>query len=329
MKTEEFRRILDDGHRVARWFMLNFALLLDMILYNIHDIQEWRVEGADYIFDTLQWVKKDIDLGLESVCAEFGMSLSSECLKPIIVHGGIEIKGVAPGKLLERNDLGPCAEPVVPFALWDGNAQDKKSKATRYTRAAHGSLRRFFEPECISPSNNNGKRLSAEPKILAYVLECCDENGHPRPYATIVFTDFVALKQRLIQYAGENGLDITDWDSIPVGEAAKNFKCGNLILPPNTNLWYVPMSVLAGLAHIIIIGDSPNFFQNGSCTVEMQKRRYQSLCDHAAAFIPYEQFRLDGEIEDNLPDHAVFHLLASSKVKKGELRDADGHIMNI
>ena len=327
MTNELFHKIVDDGNRVANWFMLNFALLVNMIAFNIKDIQAWRVEGSDFVIDRFEgWVNEAPDSELESLCAEFGMILNGECLKPKIMHGGIEVKGTSPGKLIERNDLGPCLEFTVPYGLWDGNAIDQYGR-TKYTRSTHGSLRRFFQPEWTPPSTNNEPRFSSEPLVLGYVFECLDKNGYPRPYASVVFADFPEMKKRLIQYADENGLDLTDWDRIPVGEAARNFKRGNLIFAPNSNLWYVPISIFEGLAQVTIIGEPPVFYSNGSCSAAMMKARYKSLCDHAASFVSSDQFRQSGEIEDNLPDHMAFHLMALTRAEKGGLLDSRGHII--
>ncbi len=329
MNTEDFREVLAVGERVARQFMLNFFILTNTRIFNVHDIQAWRIEGSDFVVEKLEWIKEDVDAEFTNWFVESGIRLNNECLRPRLIHGGVEAKGTSPGKLIERNDLGSCVEAVVPFALWDGNEQDDCCR-TKYTRETHGSTRRFFQPDWTPPSWNNEKRFSSEPLILAHIFECLDNLGHPRPYASVVFEDFPALKKRLIQYAGANGLDLTDWNSIPTGEAAKNFQCGNLIIPPHSNMWYVPLSVLADLARITLIGDPPMFYRNGSCTVEMQKMRYQSLCDHAAAFVPAEHFKLDGEIGAYLHNHAISNLFEQSTIAlKGKLQNALGKYIDI
>ena len=298
MKAPKFYELLAAGPREAKIFALNFMLFVDMVLLSIQDFQSAKVEGCDLIVNIARWMQINLDTDVAALFAEMGIRDRESILIPQIIHGGAEVKAILPGKLIQRNDLGHCPDGAIPFAIWDGNV-DGPNGTIKYTREKHGSLRRFFEPEWMP--------LSTEPLILAYMPECYDRHGHPRPFASIVFTNFIELKQRLIAYAASNGLNLEDWDSIPVGDAADTFSCGNLIF--SGNMWFVPLHLLVDTAKIIIIGEPPQFYRNGTCTVEMQMERYQFLCDHADAFIPYGALIQDGEITATTPAHLVHYLL--------------------
>ena len=242
------------GKRAAKEFSLNLNHLLNMTIVAIRDMQDEDVEGSDFDAVKVCWIRTELDAETRALLAEIGQPATRDGLRPALVRGGIETKGMQPNQSLHRDDLQDIRCICIQLGQWTGKKKGPKGYDV-YSRNKHGWLRRVFQPEW--------KPSSAEPMILEFVLECWDDHGGKRPYASIAFTDFPALKRRIVAYGKENGLDLTNWESIPVGKAAENFACGDLIY--RDNVWFVPLDLLVDIAEIVIIGDAPRFYKNGKC----------------------------------------------------------------
>ncbi len=297
MEDKKFNELKAAGENGAKIILMNSPLLLGEEVVWIRDIQDWYIEGSDHLAVFLRWEQDEKKECENEFADHMGSSLPGEWWKPKLVKGGVESKTVRTGKSLHRNDIGSSSCPALQFGLWDGNREDEKGNV-RYTRQTHGPLRRMWQPEW--------KPLSSEPYYLGYLLECLGQNGKPRPYASVAL-QFRKLKPLLTLYAKENGLNLEDWDSIPVGEAAKDYKCGDLFF--SGNLWLVPMDRIEEAARIVMIGEPPQFYKNRSCTPAIQQIRYQYLLDHAAAHVEYKDLQIDGDIKPRLPDFPVSDLL--------------------
>ena len=307
MIDEDFNQKIDDGERAARVFALNMNLLTGMDIIAARDVGSWKVEGCDYIINILQQdkprpgsLKGNTSRGKSAICY------------PILVHGSAEVKGICKGGLIHRNDV-PCLS--VPFAVWNG--QKRTNYGYKATRTGHGSLKRFFNP--------NAETLSAEPIALSYIAEDVDCKMKKRPFAAITFTDFPELKRRLIKYAADNEMDLLDWKSIPVDKDAWKYQRGELVF--TGNMWMVPLDRLVDIARIIIIGDPPRFFRNGTCTVEMQEQRYQGLKSQATLVLPQEAIRTEGSVQTLVNQHQLYQLMVNGVAHelKGKLVDAYGN----
>lgn len=297
---KSFPRREKAGKRAAKAFSLNIKSLLGADIVVIHDMQDDKVEGCDFDAVKVHWIRSNLDAETKALMAEIGQPIEGKCLKPKLVHGGIEVKCMQPNESLHRDDMPDIKCICLQLGEWNGTEKGKDS------RKEHGWVRRIFQPRW--------KPKSAKPIILEFILECWDGHGGIRPYASISFTDFDKFRSRIIEYGKANGLALTNWKSVPVGEKAKNFECGNLIF--KGNVWYVPLNILVDIAQIVLIGAPPDFYKNGRCTKELQKERYQYLCEHAVAHVSDEEFRRDGEIMPSTPDHLIFDLLRLDAVKE-------------
>lgn len=299
MGGKDYKSLEEAGKRVAGVFARNVKVFLDMMILSLRDMQDEGIEGSDFDTVRVRWTRTNLDADMKALLTEIGHAPAYEGFVPELVRGGTEVKGMQPNQSLHRNDLPNIKCICLPFGEWTGKKMGKNGR-NNYTRNKHGWLRRIFEPMWM-------KESSAEPMVLEFVLECWDNHGGKRPFASIAFTDFPELKRRLIAYGKENGHDLTDWDSIPTGKDAENYTCGDLLFIKN--VWYVPLDLLANIARIVIIGDAPKFYKNGRCTVELQEERYQHLCDHAAERVSLEDLKREGKIELDGISHPVFTLL--------------------
>lgn len=294
MKNEDFYQLLNDGSRLAKVFALNMPLLTNLSILAAHNIDSWRIEGCDIIMDIIRWIPVEDNMDLPWPLHGFDHGSRTCTYTPWLVHGSAEVKGILSGKLIHRNDV---CELSIPFAVWGG--VKKGLYDYQGTRETHGSLRRFLFP--------NVRERSAQPMVLDYIAEDKDLQGRVRPFVSIAFTNFPELKRRLVKYAAENGMDLLDWKSIPVGAEAWKYKRGELIF--RSNMWLVPISLLIDIARITVIGKKPAMWKNGSCTIEKQELYYQYLLDHAAMIVPQEAIRDEGKIGTIDCNHPVFQLL--------------------
>lgn len=294
MKDEDFNQLLNNGSRLAKVFALNIPLLTNLSVLTARDINSWRIEGCDIIMDILRWIPTEDHVDLPWPLHGFDQGLRTNAFTPYLVHGNAEVKGIMSGKLIHRNDV---RELSIPFAIWGG--MKKTPNDYHGTRETYGSLRRFLFPNVFE--------RSAQPMVLDYVAEDRDLQGRVRPFVSIAFTNFPELKRRLVKYAAENGMDLLNWRSIPVGTEALKYERGELLF--RGNMWYVPLSLLVDIARITVIGKKPAMWKNGSCTVEKQEKYYRYLMDHAAMIVPQEAIRTEGEIGTIDCNHPIFQLL--------------------
>ena len=305
MTSKDFNKKLDDGKRAAKVFALNMDLLTGMEIVAARDVSLWKVEGCDFILNVLENERIEENLHVENVIATGGTPFRRR-----LIYGSAEVKGIGTGKLIQRNDVSSVS---VPFALWDGMTPD----GCKATRKKLGSLERFFNPAAST--------LSAQPLALSYIAEDKKPKSQERPFMTMTFTDFPELKRRLIRYGAENEMNLLDFTTIPVGEEAWKYKRGELVF--TGNMWMVPLELLIDIARIILIGDPPEFINNGSCTKKMQEQRYEYLRDHASLIIPQEQIVTEGDIPTFIPRHAIMQMLVNGLLDKlkGALLDANGN----
>lgn len=220
-----FKRREAEGKSAAKEFALNLRLFLDMEALSIRDIQDEGIEGCDYDTVKICWRRTRLDADTKALLSEIGQAASDECLVAELVHGGVEVKSMQPNQSLHRDDLQDLQSICLPFGIFAGTKMNQKG-ITVSSRNSHGWLRRLCEPRW-KPSS------SAEPMVLEYMLECWDNRGGKRPFASIAFTDLPELKHLLVMYGKENGLDITNWSSIPIGKDAADFICEDLIIKGN------------------------------------------------------------------------------------------------
>lgn len=308
MGTRDFSALVKQGERGTAFFIQNFDLLSGLTALNLNDIQDWHIEGSDFTACVIRWIENHSAEIAAELAEDLKERCNGGCFIPEIVFGGGEVKTISAGKFIHRNDLGGLREPALPFAIWNGKENGQ------FARNKHGWLRRLFQPEAVP--------FSSEPLVLGFVAECLDNQCHQRQFASISFPDFLAFKRRLVNYAADNGLDLENWDTIPVGKDAENFECGSLII--KKNVWYVPLSILVDIARIVIIGDPPMFYRNGSCSAQLQADRYRYLCEHAAAHVSMDEIK---EEADAGSMHPLFDLMLS-EMKPTGLRGKDGKLLS-
>lgn len=166
---------------------------------------------------------------------------------------------------------------ALPFPIWNSYKDDP-------LRARLGNLYRMFYPK------DNKK----ERQPLAYVAVFLDTTK--RPYAALVFEDFLALKERLIEIGKECGLDLTEegMNKIPCEQELKGWVSTrdwmNKMMEDNPRLlltaemWYVKMSEVIDLATVVLIGDPPRSPRSSggiiSCPKQVQESRWNYLKEH-------------------------------------------------
>ncbi len=250
------------GNAGVNFFCIRHNELLKRPVVLIKNMDDWNIEGSDVTGIRHFWKAS-------TFADEFGEEKAA--LIPFIEYGGIEIKTIGPEQYLPRfgvNDL-PCGTIGIP--IW-GRTQDLNNGWTNYTRETHGNLKRWMQPSV----ENRGSR----PITIVHFLETRDVNIQTgqesnRYFAALAFEDVSGFLSRLTRYLKPFGLDISNWDSIPVGVEARNLKIDGLFL--QGNMVHVPLSELADLLTVTMIGEEPTIFATGRCSVAVQIERLNSL----------------------------------------------------
>ncbi len=311
MRNSNYQYLKNKGKAGEEYFLLRHNELLRHPIVPILKMADWHIEGSDigaerlmlkpvnsehdlqdlWIFDTGKENKGGLALGLQ--------------------YGGVEVKASSYSTVLPRSGVDGQLTQGVEF--WGGN--DDSEDHIKYTRARHGNLERWMHPSV----DNRGAR----PLILAQLLENPAGSKNGPYFASIVFEDVEALIDRLIGFASPFGLDLLDWDKIPVGEEAKNFRIPGLYF--QGDMWHVPMSVVGDLATVTIIGDGPDICGPRD-SIRMQNEKYEQLKALAAGrWIPQEK---PADMQDDKELFDLWHnklLLGNPHYQKQ--RDIHGRLM--
>lgn len=253
MNNDKFRSLLIKGDVGVAFFYERHNELLRNPIIPMADIDELRIEGADLTAERLMLMPK------------------GQTYVPYLEYGGVEVKTISENQFLPRfgiKDL-PCG--TLGFPLW-GSTEDLPNGWTSYTRESHGNLRRWMEPS----EQNRGSR----PIILVHLLktreiDVINNTESHRFFAAIVFEDINGLLIRLHEYLKPYGFDLLNWNTIPVGQKAKKLMVEGLFL--QGNMVHIPLSEIADLATVTMIGHDPEVFRTGKCSTSVQHKRLAYL----------------------------------------------------
>lgn len=275
MEDKKFRARKALGIEGEDFFQLRHNELLRNPVVLLHKMDDWNVEGADFSGERLLWEKVWLD--------ESGQVKA--CRTPYLQYGGIEVKALGEDQFLPRYRIDDLQCGTLGFPLY-GKTEDKENGGTEYCRDDFGNLQRWMEP---SVSNRGAK-----PIILAHLLQTkytdmSTGEERSRFFASIIFEDFEMLLQRINQCFLRAGIDLTDWEkSIPVGEKAKGFRIEGLYL--QGNMVHIPLSELADLATVTMIGNDPDTYDKSRCSKAVQQARLNYLKELAGdRWIPQEK----------------------------------------
>ena len=202
-----------------------------------------------------------------------------------IVKGPIEVKTSAFNQYLSRDDYGfnfDCG--VISFAIWNSSNFEGREEPKRKRL---GSLYRMFYPSVAAH----------ERRPLAYVAVFV--NMKEVPYACLIFEDFPALKDRLIEIGRNQGLDLTEegFRNIPCldntngwnspDEWADMKMAENPELHLKQNMWYIRMSDVIDLATVVLIGEPPEIDRTVKPYMQKkQEQRWRFLQEQSRKTIP-------------------------------------------
>lgn len=297
-----------------RFFHQRHNELLQYPVVPILNMGDWDIEGSDIAAERLMWKapeKGAFDNGKEEIM-------------PYLEYGGIEIKTIGSDQFFPRfgvDDM-PCGTIGVP--IW-GKTKDLSNGRTEYTRNDYGNLYRWMHPSI--------EDHSSRPMIMIHLLKAdnIDMNEHKaeeRFCAAIAFEDMSALINRLISYAERYGLNLRDWSSIPVGDAAKDYKIDGLYF--QGNMWQVPLKEIGDIATVTMIGEDPMIYHQGgrSAPVSVQYERLCYLKELAnGRWIPQDKISNSIQSDEELKELWHNRFLFSG-VKYPGLLDIDGRLMN-
>lgn len=212
-----------------------------------------------------------------------------------MIKGPVEVKTCSFNQYVARNDCKfnyDCG--VIQFAIWNSNNLNNKPERKRKRL---GSLYRMFYPS----------DADHERRPLSYVVVLL--NMEMKPYACLVFEDFQALKDRLIEIGRRCGLDLTEegFRNIPCWENLNGWKspdewadmkmAENPELHLMKNMWYIKMSEVIDLANVVMIGRTPEIRATvNNCSVWLQKKRLDFLTKRSWKTIPLITDRRTKEI---------------------------------
>lgn len=177
----------------------------------------------------------------------------------------IEVKTVS--NFLTRNNNNDEEAGTIEFELW-----------TSRTKTNLGWLHGM---NCPGVHNNDEKKTGqgiyvVPPTSLVYLY--CDKKK--KPFVSVVFEDFNALKRRLMEICPEiwpedNGV----WRIEKV-----NWEKQRTLLPSwGEHMWHVPFDMLSDLATVTMIDEDPVLEENEkTCALEIQRKRLAYLKKCAA-----------------------------------------------
>ena len=275
MKTDKFIKLKRLG-KIGESFFYdrhNELVINQLVMYT--SISTWDIEGSDLSAERLRW---------EPIVFDSELKEATEGVTPYLQYGGVEVKSIGSDQYLPRYGINDLSCGTLGFPIW-GTTEDLDNDWTGYTREAFGNLWRWMNPSV----KNRGSR----PMVLAHLLKCKDADytnskETERFFAAVVFEDVDALISRIVDYAKPYGLDLNDWDSIPIGDEAKGFCVDGLFL--QGNMLHVPLSEIEDLATVTLIGDDPEIILTGRCSEETQQARLDYLKTKAnGRWIPQEK----------------------------------------
>ncbi len=209
--------------------------------------------------------------------------------------GPVEVKTRRYNQYAARNDRKfnyDCG--VIQFAIWNSNNFNNEPERKRKRL---GSLYRMFYP---SDADHERRPLSYAVVLL---------NMEMKPYACLVFEDFQALMNRLIEIGRRCGLDLTEegFRNIPCWENLNGWNSPNewadMKMAENPelhlmqNMWYIKMSEVIDLANVVMIGRTPEIRGTvNNCSVWLQKKRLDFLTKRSWKTIPLITDRRTKEI---------------------------------
>ena len=172
--------------------------------------------------------------------------------------GGIEVKTV--WNYLFRTNDNEEPSGTLGFALW--------SEANRNN---YGWLMKILNPESFNASD--GPVTAVQPLILVFVLVEYED-----VFACVTFTDVPALCNRLCELAARYGFDLKS--GVPLGENAHGWSPESALI--HGNMWYIPLSGLADIASVTLVGDKPRLRPDikavdNICKTSTQGQRYEYL----------------------------------------------------
>ena len=282
MDDYKFNVLSRRGDAGVAFFRERQSELLDHPLILSRNLDDWHVEGADIIGVRQIWTPSTFvdETGKEKLG-----------LVPHAEFGGVEIKTLGADQFLPRfgvNDL-PCG--TIGYPLWS-KTMDMINGGTQYTRDCYGNLKRWMEPSV--------EDRSSRPLCMIHFLETIemdDQTGQEkaRYFAAIAFEDVPKLLARLTEYLKPFGLDLDDWDTIPVGQEARTLRIDGLFL--QGNMVQVPLSVLSDLATVTMIGDEPEIYETGRCSAKVQHARLEYLKELAnGRWIPLQRTEAEDDV---------------------------------
>lgn len=180
-------------------------------------------------------------------------------------EAAVEVKTVS--NFLTRNNNHDEESGTVEFELW--TSRMKKNL---------GWLHGMSYPGVHNSDDKKTSRgiYAVPPTSLVYLY--CDKKG--RPFVSVVFEDFLALKTRLMEIcpeiwpedAGEWRVDEVDW------------KQQRTLLPCHgENMWHVPFDMISDLATVTMIDADPVLEETKySCSKALQEKRLAYLKKCAA-----------------------------------------------
>ena len=277
MEKKKFCKLLNHGNEGVSFFVERHNELLKNPIIPILDMEDWNVEGSDLAAERLMLRQEN----QEQI--------------PYLQYGGVEVKTLGKEQFLPRFGIDNLTCGTLGFPLW-GSTEDLPNGWTSYTRDTHGNLKRWIEP-CV-------EKRGARPIVLAHLLKAGEIDDHlgimtERVFAAIVFEDVNSLLTRLYEYLLYYGLDILDWSTIPIKNRARELQIDGLFL--QGNMVHVPLSILADLATITMIGDDPDMFATGRCSANIQHQRldYLKICA-GNRWIPQEKSDVGGQSDTEL-----------------------------
>ena len=254
------------GSMGVNFFVIRHNELIKEPIVLIKDMEDWNIEGSDLVGERLSMKKVPYKDEFEAIDAK-------EVFVPYFEYGGIEVKTIGTDQFLPRFGINDLACGTLGFPLWS-KTEDLINGWTGYIREDYGNLKRWMEPTI----ENRGAR----PICLVHLLKTNDYSPttgkeYERFFAAVIFEDVGALLERLTKYLARHGVDLRDWNSIPIGEKAKTFKINGLFL--QGNMVHVPLDEIKDLATVTLIGDDPVLYRTGKCSIMVQQSRLEYLKD--------------------------------------------------
>ena len=232
------------------------------IILNLEDRAGEHVEGGDTAGRVIH-IGAPITNAIPDFVDAPGMHEATAYEIDAFEAGGNEVKTV--WNFLFRTNDHEEPSGSLGFALWSNERREQ-----------YGWLMKILRPEAF---NEPGQRVRAvRPLCLIFLLVEYED-----VFACVAFKDVSALCDRLRDLAHEYGFDLDD--GVPLGEQALEWNPEQVLIIDN--MCYLPLSKLADLATVTMIGNKPRLrddikLGNNVCRVLTQNKRYSYLKKLAA-----------------------------------------------